>query len=239
MNCDQAKEAFGDLLGRSLQATERDEIEAHLRSCPGCRAEFEELQHVWEEFGELPSYPAPEGLEDRLEALSASFGESFPGVFKGARRRQALLQLAAAILLLTAGIFIGHRLQPSGGGGPPEGTPAGHLPRYLLLLREGAASGSTDSQYEQLVEEYGAWYRSLAARGEALQGERLHEERRLLVRTDGGVSQLGAQAFSDRDDPVSGYFLVQAESLSEALAIASGCPHLKVGTIEVRALYPE
>lgn len=37
-------------------------------------------------------------------------------------------------------------------------------------------------------------------------------------------------------DPLSGYSIVAADSLDEAVAIAKACPHLNIGTIEVAEL---
>lgn len=234
MNCRQARERFADLLGDDWEGFERNEVESHLHSCPGCRAEFEELRQVWQDFGDLASFAEPEGLQDRLEALTAYFSQRPSRRFAAPRRRQALLQALAALLLLAVGVVIGYRLQPA--GNVPEARRT--LSRYLLLLHEKESRELTDTQQRQLVGEYSVWYRSLVARGFGLQGERLHKERRLLVGRDGEAPRLESEVPSDSAGLVSGYFLVQADSLSEALEIASGCPHLKVGSIEVRELYP-
>lgn len=37
-------------------------------------------------------------------------------------------------------------------------------------------------------------------------------------------------------DPLSGYSIVNVDSLDEAIAIAQACPHLNIGTIEVAEL---
>lgn len=242
MNCQQARDSLGALVSGDIESPPRDDLEAHLRSCSACRAEFEELESVWQELGRLPAYRVPDELKESLESLSSRAGAGSPNSFPAKARlprRAMLLQAVAALLLLASGIAIGYRLQPAAEAEKSAGSAAGQMSRYLLLLRATETSELSDSRQEQLVLEYASWYRSLVARGLGLEGERLQKERQLIVRENGGVSLLGPQAFSDGDVAVSGFFLVQAESLAKALEIASTCPHLRVGAIEVRALYPE
>lgn len=50
--------------------------------------------------------------------------------------------------------------------------------------------------------------------------------------TSGGVEHDGGA------NPLSGYSIVQAESVEAALDLAEGCPHLHHGTIEVAEIIP-
>jgi hypothetical protein len=45
--------------------------------------------------------------------------------------------------------------------------------------------------------------------------------------------------FAETKEQVGGIFLIDAESLDEALEIAAGWPSAQIGTIEVRPIEPE
>jgi len=47
MNCEKAREFFGDYLDGSLPDNLRREFEVHLARCPTCRSELEKEKKVW------------------------------------------------------------------------------------------------------------------------------------------------------------------------------------------------
>jgi hypothetical protein len=98
------------------------------------------------------------------------------------------------------------------------------LPQFVLFLYQTPASLAEPADRGERVAEYKAWARSVAGAGRLIGGEKLQ---------DRGVLLSGAEAeerlVESPDGVLSGYFLIQAGSLAEALQVARGCPHLRHG----------
>lgn len=144
-------------------------------------------------------------------------------------------RIAAAVLLFALGGVVGRRTAPA-----PPGTPATAAlgaDRYMLLLYAGDQF-QWDVPEARLVEEYRAWATSLRA-ARFVRGERLGElEVELTPRDATGPAPLAARVVRSRVG-VSGYFLVEAESWEQAVALARTCPHLRYGgRIVLRAVVP-
>jgi len=106
-------------------------------------------------------------------------------------------------------------------GGEKEGA---SVPKFLLAYHGG---GMPESQEEQakVMAAWGAWFGSA---GGAITDPGNPVSQSRTIAPDGSVSQGGGA------NPVSGYSLLEAESLDAAVAIAQGCPVLQGGaTIEV------
>jgi hypothetical protein len=136
------------------------------------------------------------------------------GLIRGAAPERRRWALAAALALAFAlGLVAGARFLP-GGAASADSRAA---QSYLLLLYE---PRPLDRAGVDLVAEYSAWAGGLAKRGQLVVAEKLSgEERRLPERESTAV----------RGDGPTGFFLIRAANLDEALAIARGCPHLAHG----------
>jgi hypothetical protein len=108
---------------------------------------------------------------------------------------------------------------------------------YMLLVMPGPAETAKPDADAELkrFQEYSAWYRSLASKGEMVGGDKLSDDPGIVLVGDarGGVS---------RERPgtggaIEGFFLIRARSEVEARRIASSCPHLRYGgVIELRRI---
>jgi len=191
--------------------------------------------HDSDEVPELRALPReaapPPKLEDRVVAelhrtgLLRAHGERFRSMLL-----RSALAAAACVALFVAGWLAGSRREA---GPAPEGQPS-----YALLLRAGPDyRPGTEADEQQRVKEYGAWARRLHEAGVAVRGEKLRDDTRTLVARDRTVVLV--EGPPGETDPVLGFFLIQANSLEQALDIARGCPHLRHGgTIEVRPIDP-
>jgi hypothetical protein len=87
-----------------------------------------------------------------------------------------------------------------------------------------------------MLERYMAWVRGLQERRQFVESHKLYDQtgRRLTIR--GGEVIDGP--FIETKDAVGGIFVVEAESLDEATAVARTCPALDLqnGYVEVRAI---
>ncbi len=84
------------------------------------------------------------------------------------------------------------------------------------------------------VNEYSAWARAARQQGSLLTGEKLMDDGRLLS----GAAMALLEPGSGGEEGIQGYFLIRATDYRQAVAVASGCPHLKYGgLIEVRRIH--
>jgi hypothetical protein len=137
MTCEKIQEKFADYLTGDLDEAGRAEVQDHILTCPGCRADLEDLTVAWAKLGVLPEeqpggavrsrfYAMLEdykgGLEARRKAASSS-GSGWRDWFTF--RRPAFAASFSAFLLLF-GLGAGWLLN---GGGLGAG-------RYAVLSNE-------------------------------------------------------------------------------------------------------
>ena len=114
------------------------------------------------------------------------------------------------------------------------GTP---ISEYLLIFRN--TGWHKDLSAEEIQHQMGrftAWFEQLNREGKFQSGAPLAHKGKILsssaIITDG--------PFAESKEAVAGFFIIRAESLEQAVEIASGCPGLNIGqTVEVRAIVPE
>jgi hypothetical protein len=108
---------------------------------------------------------------------------------------------------------------------------------YLLLFRNtGWHKELSAEEIQQRMARFTAWFERLNQGGQFKGGGPLaHSGKNIApskVVTDG--------PFAESKEAIAGFFVIQADSLEQAVEIAQGCPGLEVGqTVEVRAIVPE
>lgn len=155
----------------------------------------------------------PDGMEDTLvDALTAR------GLL--ARSRLVMFRRVAYGAAVAAAFAIGVWFGASPGTSqqsPPES-------RYALLLFEGPAFEHGDGHRAEYIE----WVRRFVSSGRFVDGEELGPESRVA-----GVGSADVAG----DDRLSGFFIVEASGMEEALSVAEQHPHIRHnGTIEVRQI---
>lgn len=130
------------------------------------------------------------------------------------------LGIAASVLLFFTGNLVGRQ-----SGGEAEINP---LNGYMMILKEDARFQPGDPQ--AMFEEYSSWMEGLYSKGIKINGQELRPDAL-------NVSQAAVEPLSpDAESRVTGYFLIEAQSEAEALAVVKDNPHLKYGgTIELKA----
>ncbi len=103
MNRDELRDKFSPLLDGELAADERAEIEAVLAQDAELLRELDSLKRVDDLFRSLPKPRAPEGFEAGVRELVQPQLVAIP--MHHSRRRVWPALVAAAVLLMTAGIF--------------------------------------------------------------------------------------------------------------------------------------
>jgi hypothetical protein len=113
--------------------------------------------------------------------------------------------------------------------------------KFLLLVCWDADRMNTQSEPDpaEAAEPEGfPWLDDLQARGRWVTGDQLAPPRRARsVRVRDGKPIVSDGPFAETKEAVGGFDLIEADSLDEAVEIATGHPIAEVGTIEVRPLW--
>lgn len=98
------------------------------------------------------------------------------------------------------------------------------MANYLLAFH-GGAMAETEAEQARVMEAWGAWYTGL---GDAVVDPGNPIGQAMSIASDGSVSVGGGE------NPVSGYTIIKANGMDDAVKLASGCPVLASGgSIEV------
>ena len=112
---------------------------------------------------------------------------------------------------------------------------------YLLILHDRADGPLQDvgpEEIQSIVQRYSQWAGEMASQGKMRGGNKLEDGTvRHLSGRPGQVTVVDGP-FPETKEVVGGYFLLAADSYDEAVALASTCPHLDFGRIEVRRIEP-
>lgn len=112
---------------------------------------------------------------------------------------------------------------------------------YLLLICQNEANRTKMTQAEEtaLYQEYGQLIQELTAKGKFLGGNQLKPTTMATtVRVRDGKRVVTDGPFAETKEQLGGYFLVNANDLDEAIAIAARIPAARTDCIEVRPVVP-
>jgi len=108
--------------------------------------------------------------------------------------------------------------------------------QYLLLSRGNDWDRSlSPAELQKVMSSFLTWFERLSADGILIKGQPLMDEGRLVTGKNGRTVADGP--FAESKEAIGGYFLIQADSFDDAVAIAQQCPMLEFGLImEVRPI---
>ena len=112
---------------------------------------------------------------------------------------------------------------------------------YMLLIIEpvGQRALRTHAEGEAAYASMQQFGESLRARGKLKAVESLASTASAVrVSNDGGKTRLLDGPFAEAKEMIGGFFLVDCNTMAEAVAIARECPAAQWATVEVRALAP-
>jgi hypothetical protein len=114
------------------------------------------------------------------------------------------------------------------------------MPQYMLLLHESATLSPDISatEIQAIIQRYKDWSGALAAKGHMRGGNKLQDGTGRTVRSTNGSVSVSDGPYAESKELVGGYFLIEAASYDEAVALSKDCPHLDFGIIEVREIEP-
>lgn len=105
---------------------------------------------------------------------------------------------------------------------------------YMLIFRgTDWSKGLSPEEMQQVYEKWMSWFKGLLASGQATGGNPLEKEGKIVSGKNGKVVSDGP--FAESKEAIGGYFMLNVNSLDEAVAIAQQCPGLPYGIrVEVR-----
>jgi len=109
--------------------------------------------------------------------------------------------------------------------------------QYMLLIYddEQAWAGMDDAQRGQIFQAYGAYTEDMRQKGVFVAGDALQPtSTATTVRDRNGDRLVTDGPFAETKEQLGGYYLIEVDSLDDALDWAARIPSAKVGSIEVR-----
>ena len=111
--------------------------------------------------------------------------------------------------------------------------------QYMLLIYgdEKAWDQMTEAKMQEMYAAYGTYTQELMASGALRGGSELHPvATATTVRLRNGKTQTTDGPFAETKEQLGGYYLIDVESLDEAIKWAAKIPSAAWGSIEVRPL---
>jgi hypothetical protein len=231
---DHLTDRLSAYLDGDLDGAERGAVEAHLRACPACSQELEQLRRIVAYAQGVAAADRPPsrdlwtGIRARIEAQPAA--SAGPRVVAFAPRRVSLsvMQLAAAAVLLMA-VSAGTAWFARGGLAPVDGTP--RSPRVIEAEIEPTPGGGevrlanfADAQYDAAVADL---EKALAERRNDLNPRTVEILERNLTLIDAAITQARQALEEDPGNTYLNRHLVESrrrklELLRRAAAISEG-----------------
>jgi len=113
------------------------------------------------------------------------------------------------------------------------------MEKYMLLFRNSTAS---EERYHKMspeemqadLDKWNQWIGGIAAQGKFIGAEALQQAGKVV---NGSKHVVTDGPFAESKELVSGYLILQADNIDEAIALSKGCPIYDVeGTVEVRPI---
>src|SRR5271165_5644891 len=112
---------------------------------------------------------------------------------------------------------------------------------YLLLIytNEAELSGLGQPELKKVTDEYMEFTKSIVQAGHFKAGDRLRPvSAASTVRVRNGKAITTDGPFAETREQLGGYYLIEAKNLDEATGVAARIPGAKIGSIEVRPIWP-
>ena len=109
--------------------------------------------------------------------------------------------------------------------------------QYMLLIYDDEQQWQLMSEGERkaIMQEYFAYTTSVREKGQFVDGAPLQPTTTATsVRVRNGETLVTDGPFAETKEQLGGFYLVEAESVDEAIELASRIPSARLGTIEVR-----
>ncbi|MCM2369099.1 YciI family protein [Aporhodopirellula aestuarii] len=111
--------------------------------------------------------------------------------------------------------------------------------KYMLLIYGNEDCWTEDERKECMLESMKI-SNELQQQGKLISSDPLYSiTTATSVRVREGNRQITDGPFAETSEQLGGYYLIDVENLDEAIAIASRLPPAKLGTVEIRPIFPK
>jgi hypothetical protein len=112
------------------------------------------------------------------------------------------------------------------------------MPQFMLILYEspGDFAKMSPEDIQKVIEKYSAWGAKVAGAGQMVAGHKLTEEGGKRMVRSGGKLAITDGPYVETKEVIGGVYLIRAKDYDEAVKIASDCPQLQYGRVEVRQI---
>jgi hypothetical protein len=114
------------------------------------------------------------------------------------------------------------------------------MPNYLFLLHSepDTFKETSPAEFQAVIQKYHNWKLRMQNAGILLGGEKLQDGTGRLLRRTGGQTSVTDGPYTESKEVIGGLFQIRADNYAKAVEVASDCPHLEYGTIEIREIEP-
>lgn len=115
------------------------------------------------------------------------------------------------------------------------------MPRFMLILHEtpGHFQSLSPEEIQRVFEQYNAWAERLRSADRLVASDKLKEDGGKVLTAPKGKLSVVNGPYSEAKEVVGGFMMIRAADYDEAVALASDCPHLTHGRIEIRQADPQ
>ena len=112
------------------------------------------------------------------------------------------------------------------------------MPKFLMLARstDQAWKDVSAEEGQRIVQQYMEWSNRMRAAGRLAASNKLKDGEGRVLSGDGPQMAVKDGPYSETKEVVGGYWLLEAADFDEAVKLAKDSPHLRFGTLEIRAI---
>lgn len=112
------------------------------------------------------------------------------------------------------------------------------MPKFLMLARSDARAweGISAEEGQRIVKQYVDWSDRMRAAGRLAGSNKLTDGDGRVLAGNGSRVEVKDGPYSETKEVVGGYWLLEAADFDEAVKLAKDSPHLRFGTLEIRAI---
>lgn len=114
------------------------------------------------------------------------------------------------------------------------------MPQYMLLLHDSGTMPPdlSPEAIQGIIQRYVDWRKKVGANGRQVLGHKLRDGEGRLLHGTVGAPTVKDGPYVEAKEVIGGLFMLEARDYNEAVTLASDCPHLEFGTIEIREVEP-
>jgi hypothetical protein len=110
--------------------------------------------------------------------------------------------------------------------------------RYMLLIYNCDPPGPGEPGFEEALDRINAFAEECRRRNAMVAGSKIQDESTATtVQVRDGRALITDGPFVETHEHLGGYYILECETLDEALELATSCPFAELGAIEVRPLF--